>query len=64
VVNGKAWPFLDVQPKRYRFLFLNGSNARTYEINLQAPMWVIGTDGGYVDAPVPVKKLIMMPGER
>ena len=64
VVNGKAWPFLNVQPKRYRFLFLNGSNARTYEINLQAPMWVIGTDGGYLDAPVPVKKLVMMPGER
>ena len=32
VVNGKAWPFLNVQPKRYRFLFLNGSNARTYEM--------------------------------
>jgi FtsP/CotA-like multicopper oxidase with cupredoxin domain len=64
VVNGKAWPFLDVQPKRYRFLFLNGSNARTYEMNLQAPMWVIGTDGGYVDTPVAVKKLVMQPGER
>jgi FtsP/CotA-like multicopper oxidase with cupredoxin domain len=32
VVNGKAWPFLNVQPKRYRFLFLNGSNARAYEL--------------------------------
>jgi spore coat protein A, manganese oxidase len=64
VVNGKAWPFLNVDPKRYRFLFLNGSNARTYELNLNAPMWVIGTDGGYLDAPVPVKKLVMMPGER
>ena len=47
VVNGKAWPFLDVQPKRYRFLLLNGSNARTYELSLSgasnkaAPhMWV------------------------
>ncbi|HEX9286493.1 MAG TPA: copper oxidase, partial [Thermoanaerobaculia bacterium] len=36
VVNGKAWPYLDVQPKRYRFLFLNGSNARTYELSLPA----------------------------
>ncbi len=34
VVNGKAWPFLNVQPKRYRFLFLNGSNARAYELCL------------------------------
>ena len=37
VVNGKAWPYLNVQAKRYRFLFLNGSNARTYELALQSP---------------------------
>ena len=64
VVNGKAWPFFNVQPKRYRFLFLNGSNARTYELFLDAPMWVIGSDGGYLDAPVRVTRLLMMPGER
>jgi len=77
VVNGKAWPFLAVQAKRYRFLFLNGSNARTYEMSLinQAtgaigpPMWVIATDGGYLDAPVKLdpalgQKLLMQPGER
>jgi FtsP/CotA-like multicopper oxidase with cupredoxin domain len=77
VVNGKAWPFLSVEAKRYRFLFLNGSNARTYEITLlnQAtgaagpPIWVIGTDGGYLDKPVKLdpalgQKLTMMPGER
>lgn len=64
VVNGKAWPFLNVAAKRYRFLFLNGSNARTYELSLQAPMFVIGTDGGYLDTPVPVKTLVMQPGER
>ena len=34
VVNGKAWPNLDVEQRRYRFLFLNGSNARTYELFL------------------------------
>lgn len=77
VVNGKAWPFLNVEAKRYRFLFLNGSNARTYEMFLwnQAaatagpPIWVIGTDGGYLDTPVRIdpalgQKLVMMPGER
>jgi spore coat protein A len=66
VVNGKAWPYKTVDPKRYRFLFLNGSNARTYELSLPAgvPMWVIGTDGGYLDSPVTVKKLVMQPGER
>lgn len=81
VVNGKAWPYLNVQPKRYRFLFLNGSNARTYEMFLANPItkvngpsvWVIGTDGGYLDAPVMIDpnaakpaqtKLIIQPGER
>jgi len=66
VVNGKAWPYKTVDPKRYRFLFLNGSNARTYELSLPAgvPMWVIGTDGGYLDTPVMVNKLLMQPGER
>lgn len=64
VVNGKAWPFLNVQPRRYRFLYLNGSNARTYELSLPAPMYVIGTDGGYLDAPARVSSLLMMPGER
>jgi len=72
MVNGKAWPKLDVQEKRYRFLFLNGSNARAYEMFLVDPitaaagpnMWVIATDGGYLDAPVMVKKLTMLPGER
>ncbi len=81
VVNGKAWPTLSVEPKRYRFLFLNGSNARAYELFLQdtvskikgPALHVIGTDGGYLDAPVKIdplapkgqlQKLVMMPGER
>ena len=77
VVNGKAWPYLNVQAKRYRFLFLNGSNARTYEMFLwnQAaatngpPLYVIGTDGGYLDTPVMLdpalgQRLVIQPGER
>ncbi|MCX6575013.1 MAG: copper oxidase, partial [Candidatus Aminicenantes bacterium] len=70
-VNGKAWPFLNIEPKRYRFLFLNGSNARTYEMSFQISgqgksptFWQVATDGGYLDAPAAVQKLILMPGER
>jgi spore coat protein A len=62
VVNGKVWPFLNVEPRRYRFLFINGSNARTYELFIAnpatkvmgPPMWQIGTDGGYLDDPVKI----------
>jgi FtsP/CotA-like multicopper oxidase with cupredoxin domain len=66
VVNGKAWPNLNVQAKRYRFLMINGSNARTYELSLgnNVPFYVIGTDGGYLDNAVKVTKLVIMPGER
>jgi spore coat protein A len=77
VVNGKAWPFFETQTKRYRFLFLNGSNARTYELFLVDPvtkvmgpsMYVIGNDDGYLDTPVKLdpnlgQRLVIMPGER
>ena len=60
VVNGKSWPFLNVEPRRYRLRFLNGSNARFYELRLQnrdtkkagPAFYVIGTDGGLLDVPV------------
>ncbi len=86
VVNGKVWPYLDVDRQRYRFYIINGSNSRPYDMFLQDQtsgakgprMWVIATDGGYLDAPVLIdpnatgrqvkagvqKSLMMMPGER
>jgi spore coat protein A len=61
-VNGITWPFLNVEPRRYRFLVINGSNARTYELFFTNPktkangpaLWQIATDGGYLDAPVKI----------
>ena len=32
VVNGKVWPYLNVEPRKYRFRLLNGSNARFYNL--------------------------------
>jgi spore coat protein A len=85
-VNGKVWPYLNVDRQRYRFYTINGSNSRPYDMFLQdlvskvkgPRMWVIATDGGYLDAPVLIdpnatgqqtkagvmKSLLMMPGER
>jgi FtsP/CotA-like multicopper oxidase with cupredoxin domain len=69
-VNGKVWPYLEVKAQRYRFLLINGSNARSYELTFQgnaagAPsIWQIGTDQGYLDKPVSVNPLVVMPGER
>ncbi|HEX9051707.1 MAG TPA: multicopper oxidase domain-containing protein [Anaeromyxobacter sp.] len=73
VVNGKAWPFMNVEPRRYRFLFLNGSNARTYELWTMVqgtgqngpPLWVIGNDGGPLDSPAAAPGVLrIMSGER
>ncbi len=69
-VNGKTWPYLSVAPRKYRFRLLNGSNARFYELSFgngakRPVITQIGTDGGFLDAPVPiVGKLVLAPGER
>jgi FtsP/CotA-like multicopper oxidase with cupredoxin domain len=59
-VNGRTWPYLKVEPRRYRFRFLNGSNARFYRMGLVdaasgatgPAMYQIGSDGGLFDKPV------------
>jgi spore coat protein A len=59
VVNGKTWPFMNVEPRRYRFLIINGSNARPYELFLTNPVskangpaiYQIASDGGYLETP-------------
>ena len=44
VVNGKSWPRLDVEPRRYRFRFLNGSNARFYNMTIARAFESAGVD--------------------
>src|SRR5437899_12291328 len=45
-MNGKAQPFFHVEPRKYRFRLLNGSNARWYELTLSngQSMLQIGKD--------------------
>ena len=77
LVNGKAWPKLDVEREAYRFRLLNGSNARVYELWLVdavtgAPgpaLQQIATDGGYLGRTAVIDpalggKLVIAPGER
>ena len=73
-VNGKATPFLDVEPRKYRFRLLNASNARFYHLRLVAvdgagqpdvPAFVqIGTDGGLLPRPVSLRSILVSPAER
>jgi len=78
-VNGKAAPFLEVEPRKYRFRMVNGSNSRFYHLTLvpadaagkptgkpadSPPFRQIGTDGGLLPAPLSTHYLIFSPGER
>jgi spore coat protein A len=54
-VNGAAFPYLNVEPRRYRFHLLNGSNHRGYKFVFgDVPVYLIGSDDNYFDKPVPV----------
>jgi spore coat protein A len=65
LVNGKVWPFLDVEPRMYRFRILNGCNARILSLDIGGPnLWQIGAEGGRWDVPVPVSKMVLAPAER
>jgi spore coat protein A, manganese oxidase len=71
VVNAKAWPQLDVEPRRYRLRIVNGSQSRFYNLRFAdeasgrpLPFAQIGTDGGLLRAPVTLRSLLIAPGER
>ena len=66
VVNGKVWPYLKVEPRKYRFRILNGSNRRQYTISMEngAEFIQIGTDGGFIEAPITLKSFSLAPAER
>ena len=65
LVNGKVWPYLDVQPRMYRFRVLNGCNARIMSLHFGGlPMWQIGSEGGLFDVPVPLRQAVLAPAER
>jgi FtsP/CotA-like multicopper oxidase with cupredoxin domain len=76
VVNGRTWPVLDVEPRRYRFRLLNGCNSRFLILKIAAnlrtpspahpalPFWQIGTEGGFLPAPVRLNQLLIGLAER
>jgi spore coat protein A len=66
LVNGKLFPYLEVEPRRYRFRVVNASNSRFYSLALQGgkPFHQIGTDQGFLAAPALLKSLTLAPAER
>jgi len=66
VVNGKTWPFLKVEQRRYRFRLLNASDSRFFILKLSndMPFYQIGADGGFLPSPVTLNTLLIGPAER
>jgi spore coat protein A len=76
VVNGRTWPHLAVEPRRYRLRLLNGCNSRFLVLKLvthprarrparvAVPFWQIGSDGGFLPRPVRLDQLLMGLAER
>ena len=65
LVNGLVWPFLEVEPRLYRFRVLNGCNSRILNLDIGGSwMWQIGAAGGLWDKPVRVRSLVLAPAER
>ncbi|PYC76025.1 bilirubin oxidase [Micromonospora arborensis] len=75
VVNGRTWPSLTVQRRRYRFRLLNGCNNRFLLLSVAAhatarparpvlPIWQIGSDGGFLPEPVSHERVTLGPAQR
>jgi FtsP/CotA-like multicopper oxidase with cupredoxin domain len=72
VVNGRTWPYMDVQPRRYRLRLLNGCQARFLILAFDAPgiaVWQIGTEGGFLPRPININRtnggqILLGPAER
>jgi spore coat protein A, manganese oxidase len=76
VVNGRTWPLLEVEPRRYRLRFLNGCDSRTLILKLVTdaqiprpatpviPFWQIGSEGGFLPKAVQLPQLLLSLAER
>jgi len=66
LVNGKLFPYLEVEPRQYRFRVLNGANGRFFHLSLEngQAFHQIGTDQGLLPAPLELTRASLAPAER
>jgi spore coat protein A, manganese oxidase len=73
LVNGKIFPYLDVEPRKYRFRLLNSSNGSFYRLSFGGKdsvtseafdFFQIGSEQGFLEAPAKIKTLVLGPGDR
>jgi FtsP/CotA-like multicopper oxidase with cupredoxin domain len=66
MVNGQINPVLAVKPGQVqRWRIVNPGPARFYNLSIENhTMYLIGTDGGLLDRPYPLPRVLVAPGER
>jgi spore coat protein A len=73
LANGSLFPYLEVEPRKYRFRLLNASNGSYYRLSFAMEASVaadsfdfhqIGSEQGFLAAPAAMSTLILGPGER
>lgn len=77
VVNGAVWPYVEVEPRRYRFRILNGANHRSFDLQLESEsgsgvptMYQFAPGHGFLESVVPIgpngdlDSLLLTPFER
>jgi FtsP/CotA-like multicopper oxidase with cupredoxin domain len=71
LVNGKIQPYLEVEPRRYRFRILNGGASRMYQLfltdkgaNPRIPFWTIANDGNLLPKPKKMNNVALSGAER
>jgi spore coat protein A, manganese oxidase len=72
LVNGMAWPKLEVEPRKYLFNLLNGSDSRFYVLDfadasgnpLNGEFVQVGSDQGLLEKAINLDQVVIAPGER
>ena len=64
--NGKLFPFLEVEPRRYRLRLINVANTRFFDLSLShdQPMQQVASDQGLLPAPLERARVELYPAER
>jgi bilirubin oxidase len=70
-VNGQPWPYLTVEPRKYRFRILDSAISRTFQLYLEsvttkkkATFQVIASDAGLISKPITTDNLYISMAER
>jgi spore coat protein A len=64
--NGKLYPYLEVEPRRYRLRLINVANTSFFDLSLspQLAFRQIGSDQGLLPAPLERSRIELYPAER